>query len=86
MKLGTGVIEVHCDSQSAIYLSKNFVYKERTNHMTVKYNFIRDIIADGVAKVLKIHTSINPADMLTKTLPVEKFSGCLTRLKVLEEA
>lgn len=84
LKLSTGKIEVHCDSQSAIYLSKNFIYRERSKHMAVKYNFIREIIADGVAEVLKIHTSINPADMLTKTLPVEKFSGCLTRLKVLE--
>lgn len=84
MKLSTGTIKVNCDSQSAIYLSKNFVYRERSKHMAVKYNFIREVIAEGIVKVLKIHTSINPADMLTKTLPVEKFSGCLTRLNILE--
>ena len=52
-----------------IYLAKNFLYMERTKHIAVMYNFIREIIAD---------------DMLAKTLPKEKFSGCLTRLKVLE--
>ena len=78
------VFEVHCDSQSAIYLARNFVYREKTKHIATKYNFIREVIADGVVNVLKIHTSVNPADMLTKTLPGEKFEGCLAKLKVVE--
>lgn len=48
------------------------------------YNFIREIIAAGEVKALKIHTLVNPKDMLAMTLPKEKFSGCLTRLKVFE--
>lgn len=66
LKLNSGEFEVHCDSQSAIYLAKNFVYREKTKHIATKYNFIGEVIADGVVKVVKIHTSVNPADMLTK--------------------
>ena len=78
LKLSDEEIEVHCDSQSAIYLTKNYFYGAKTKHIATKYNFIRDIIAGGVASVIKIHTSINPADILTKTLPGEKFEGCLS--------
>ena len=84
LKLSDEEIEVHCDSQSAIYLAKNYVYRAKTKHIATKYNFIRDVIASGVASVVKIHTSVNPADMLTKTLPGEKFVGCLASLKIFE--
>ena len=84
LKLNRGSVEINCDSQSAIYLARNFVYREKTKHIATKYNFIRDIIADGIVELQKIHTSINPADMLTKTLPGEKFEGCLAKLSILE--
>ncbi|WZZ00810.1 hypothetical protein YC2023_073138 [Brassica napus] len=84
LKLSDEVFEIHCDSQRAIYLAKNFVYREKTKHIATKYNFIREVIAKGVVNVLKIHTLVNPADMLTKALPGEKFDGCLAKLKVIE--
>lgn len=84
LKLNKGEFEVCCDFQSAIYLAKNFVYREKTKHIATKYNFIREVIADGVVKLMKIHTSVNPSDMLTKTLPGEKFDGCLAKLSIIE--
>ncbi|CAA7042283.1 unnamed protein product [Microthlaspi erraticum] len=63
-------VKVWCDSQSAICLSKNNLFHERTKHIAVKYYFIRDMIDDGEVEVLKIHTSRNPADILTKVVPV----------------
>ncbi|CAA7055051.1 unnamed protein product [Microthlaspi erraticum] len=74
-------VEVHCDSQSAIYLAKNNMFHERTKHVATKVHFIRDIIAQRDLKVMKIHTSKNPADMLTKVLPGNKFEDCLKTLK-----
>ncbi|CAA7015794.1 unnamed protein product [Microthlaspi erraticum] len=67
---------------SAICLSKNRVFHERTKHMAVKYNFIRDIIEEGTVEVVKIHTSRNPADILTKVVPVSKFREALDLLRV----
>lgn len=74
---------VWCDSQSAISLSKNNTFHERTKHVAIKYNFIRDVIEEGSVEVLKIHTSRNPADMLTKGIPVQKFEAALEFLKLL---
>ncbi|CAA7029323.1 unnamed protein product [Microthlaspi erraticum] len=78
-----GVVNIHCDSQSAIYLAKNHMFHERTKHIQVKYNYIREVIDEGDVQVQKIHTSVNPADMLTKSLPGDKFGGCLQTLKVI---
>lgn len=73
---------VWCDSQSAICLSKNNTFHERTKHVARKYHFIRDIIEDGEVEVSKIHTSRNPADILTKSVPVNKFVAALDLLKL----
>ncbi|KAG8496862.1 hypothetical protein CXB51_008020 [Gossypium anomalum] len=54
---------VFCDSQSAIFLTKDQMFHERTKHIDVQYHFVRDIIARG--------------DMMTKSLPITKFEHCL---------
>lgn len=78
-------VEIFCDSQSAIALSKNNVHHERTKHIDVKCHFIREIIASGDIDVVKISTEKNPADIFTKTLPVSKFQSALSLLQVRPE-
>ena len=63
-------------------MSKNNTFHERTKHVARKYHFIRDIIEDGEVEVSKIHTSRNPADILTKSVPVNKFVAALDLLKL----
>eukprot|EP00253_Pinus_taeda_P034959 PITA_34959 len=57
---------LYSDSQSAIHLAKNSAFHSRTKHIQLKYHFIRSVLEDGQLKLEKIHTSQNPADMLTK--------------------
>jgi hypothetical protein len=73
---------VYCDSQSAIHLTKNLMYHERTKHIDVRYHFIRDIIYQKQVEVKKIGTAENPADMMTKPIPVVKFKFCLDLIGV----
>lgn len=49
----------------------------------VRLHFVRDVIAKEQVKVEKISTDINPADMLTKPIPVAKFEQALSLLNVL---
>lgn len=77
-----GPVDIHCDSQSAIALAKNAVHHERTKHIQTKFHYIRDAIADEEVKVLKISTVHNPADILTKVLPINKFLSALKKLRV----
>ena len=58
-------------------MTKNDAYHSRTKHINVKYHYVKDIVAAGEIVTRKVHTSENPADMLTKPLPIAKFEHCL---------
>ena len=68
---------IFCDSQSAICLTKDQMFHERTKHIDVRYHYIREVIAKGDVKVCKISTHDNPADMMTKPVTATKFELCL---------
>ncbi|KAM2436809.1 hypothetical protein ACFX1W_013989 [Malus domestica] len=76
-------VEVHCDSQSAIYLAKYQVHHARTKHIDVRYHFVREIVGEGEIILQKIPTKDNPADMLTKVVGVAKFVHCLNLAHIL---
>ena len=68
--------KVHCDSQSALDLSKNSMYHSRTKHIDIRYHWIREAMEQQLLKLVKIHTKENPADMLTKVVTSEKLELC----------
>jgi hypothetical protein len=53
------------------------MYHERTKHIDVRYRFLREVVTQGDIIVKKITTVENPANMLTKPLPILKFKHCL---------
>jgi len=78
-------VRIHCDSQSAIHLAKNHRYHKRMKHINVRFHKIRQrVVDDKVIDLVKISTKKNPTDMMTKTIPVEKFSVSLNFIKILQ--
>uniref|UniRef100_A0A2N9HJ44 Integrase catalytic domain-containing protein n=1 Tax=Fagus sylvatica TaxID=28930 RepID=A0A2N9HJ44_FAGSY len=75
-------VQMHCDSQSAIYLAKNQVYHARMKHIDVRFHKIRELIVTGDIVLEKVHTSENAADMLTKPVTATKFKHCLDLVNV----
>jgi hypothetical protein len=69
-------ITIHCDSQSAIYLTKDQMITEKSKHIDIRYHFVHDIIEKGLVKICNISTHNNPADMMTKHVAVGKFELC----------
>ena len=84
LKIGQQQVCVFCDNQGAIQLSKNQVSLERTKHVDIKVHFIQYIIAKGVVLGKNVATKDNPADMITKPLPSNKFEYCLEMVGLLE--
>ncbi|XP_031248099.1 secreted RxLR effector protein 161-like [Pistacia vera] len=78
----SGKVTVYFDSQSAIHLSKNPVYHEKTKHVDVRYHFVRDQITNRIIELKKVTTEENPADMGTKIVTTAKFKHCLNLLFV----
>nr|GEV80080.1 hypothetical protein [Tanacetum cinerariifolium] len=72
----TSSTKIFCDSQSAIYLTKDQMFHERTKHIDVRYHFIRGVITQGDIQVQKISTHDNPTYMMTKPVPSTKFALC----------
>ncbi|XP_031287486.1 secreted RxLR effector protein 161-like [Pistacia vera] len=77
-----GTIIVYLDSQSAIHLSKNPVYHERTKHVDVKYHFVRELVDKGVIILKKVSIEDNPSDMGIKVVSPTKFKHCLNLLHI----
>lgn len=77
-------VEIYCDSQSAIALSKNPVHHEKTKHVDVKYNFVRELVSEKFIDVVKIATKYNPEDIFTKIVPVGNMREALRFLGITE--
>ena len=60
-----------------MFLTKDQMCHERMKHINVQYHFVCDVIACGDIVVSKVNTRDNPADMMTKSLPIAKFEHCL---------
>ncbi|GKB17957.1 hypothetical protein Tco_0851880, partial [Tanacetum coccineum] len=81
---GGGVYDAYgsCDNQSAIHLSRNATFHERTKHINVRYHFIKEIVESKEIEVAKIGTKNNAADAFTKVVPGPKFKYCMKILGV----
>ena len=76
-------LELYSDSQSAIHLAKNQVFHARTKHIDVRYHFVREILEEEEIVLQKIHTTENPANMLTKVVTRAKFEHWLDLVNIL---
>ena len=74
---------LHSDSQNAIDLTNNPIYHDRTKHIDVRYHFINILLKDNVLSLVKIHTSQNPADILTKVVMTEMLKTCSSSVGLL---
>jgi hypothetical protein len=75
--LETHLASIYSASVRVLYiLQKIRCFMREQKHIDVKYHYVREVIADGILKVPKISTYDNPADMITKHVPVTKFELC----------
>ena len=77
-----GGVQLHCVSQSVIFLKKNQVYHARTKYIDVRFHKIKELVSSGELLLEKIHTSKNAATMLTKHVTTEKFKHCLDLINI----
>ena len=61
-------INVHCDNQSTIHLTKNQVYLACTRYNDVRFHFVHEIIDEGKILLQKIKIIENLANMLAKVV------------------
>ena len=64
-------IVVNVDNLGAIFMSGNIAISDRTKHVDIRYNFVREYVEDGLIKIVFVRTKENIADLFTKNLPQE---------------
>lgn len=65
-------IEMNCDNKSAICLASNNMYHKRTKHISIKYHFVRERVADKSIRIKYVPTDQMIADVLTKAITSDK--------------
>ena len=66
-------VKLLMDNMSAIALSKNPVYHDRSKHIDTRYHFIRECIEQGKVEVDHVRTEEQLADIFTKALGRVRF-------------
>jgi hypothetical protein len=75
---------VHCDNQSCIKLTENPVFHDKSKHIDIKHQYIRDLVQRKTVKLQYIGTSEQVADILTKPLTSKQFVQLRGKLGVAE--
>jgi hypothetical protein len=75
---------IHCDNQSCVKLSENPVFHDRSQHIEIKYHYIKDMVQRKAIHVQYLPTHEQIADIFTKPLAKTKFEYFCERLGLVE--
>ena len=61
-------ISIHCDSQSTFARAYNSVYNGKSRHISLRHEYVRQLIQGGIISISYVKTSDNLADQFIKPL------------------
>lgn len=64
---------IDCYNQICIKMSGDTMFHARTKHINNKFHYIRNLVQDGIMKLWYVPTYDQVDDILTKSLPNNKF-------------
>jgi hypothetical protein len=79
-----GAVELRVDNKSALDLTRNPIFHERSKHIRVRYHFIRGCLEEGNFKACYINTKDQLSDLLTKPLGRIKFLELCSRIGMIQ--
>ena len=70
------------DNESAVTVSKNPEHHGRMKHLDLRFFWLRDAVDSGFISPLRIAGVEQPADILTKAVPLPKVEFCRTKMGI----
>uniref|UniRef100_A0A2N9J2D4 Uncharacterized protein n=1 Tax=Fagus sylvatica TaxID=28930 RepID=A0A2N9J2D4_FAGSY len=61
-------ISIYCDSQATMSKAYNKIYNGKSRHISLRHEYVRQLIEDGVISIVYVKSSGNLADPFTKGL------------------
>ena len=64
-------VSIHCDSQATLARAYSEVYNGKSRHISLRHEYVRKLIKDGIISLMFVRSSYNLADLFTKPLTNE---------------
>ncbi|GAA0175403.1 hypothetical protein LIER_28583 [Lithospermum erythrorhizon] len=80
----TDAIPVYYDSQSTLHHAHNLVFHDRSKHIEMDCDFVRDAIQDGTIVSNHVSTTSQLANFFTKPLGKQRFEFLLRKLSICD--
>lgn len=81
-ELQTEATPLQCDNTSAIAITKNPVFHQKTKHIDRRYHFIKDALQEGIIDLVYYPTGEQLVDIFTKPLAKDRFNYLRSMLGV----